>query len=423
MRYLALLASLTLTSACRYGFDYDLQEVPLPDPDTEDECGDGLIAATETCDDRNTEDGDGCSEQCTTERGFRCTGEPSTCDVAVQLQGGTDNIPDTATTITVPLSPPVDPGHSVLFFNVTHTGTDPDNSQVTGYLNDAGDALVFERPNTTPDVVTIDIAWSVVESSELIVQRGRTVMTMAGTTENVALPTPVTDTAQAFALATARVPGNNFAWNDWALVRLPDPTTLQIDRTPGTCCDATVDWQVVEFGPDTDAWVQGGDVQFGETVTAIPVTLPQAAPMDRSFMVFTQNSLTSGIPSAAANAIRGEFLSDTELVFERESGAGVIDVSWFVATWDRIRVQHGTAAFPVDAFQQIIALDTRFDPDLSVSLLPGMMRQGSTPYTADSRLGLCWFTTRVQNDGTELLIRRADAGDVGTASYAVIEFQ
>ena len=42
-------------------------------------CGDGAIEGGETCDDSNTDDGDGCSAECTMEAGFGCDGQPSTC--------------------------------------------------------------------------------------------------------------------------------------------------------------------------------------------------------------------------------------------------------------------------------------------------------------------------------------------------------
>ncbi len=42
-------------------------------------CGNGTVDVTEECDDGNTITGDGCDENCTVERGFTCTGDPSTC--------------------------------------------------------------------------------------------------------------------------------------------------------------------------------------------------------------------------------------------------------------------------------------------------------------------------------------------------------
>jgi cysteine-rich repeat protein len=42
-------------------------------------CGDGLIEPPESCDDGNTNDGDGCSSVCEVESGFMCSGEPSVC--------------------------------------------------------------------------------------------------------------------------------------------------------------------------------------------------------------------------------------------------------------------------------------------------------------------------------------------------------
>ena len=42
-------------------------------------CGNGIVQGTEQCDDRNTNNGDGCSSICQVEQGYSCTGQPSTC--------------------------------------------------------------------------------------------------------------------------------------------------------------------------------------------------------------------------------------------------------------------------------------------------------------------------------------------------------
>eukprot|EP00727_Mastigamoeba_balamuthi_P009485 m51a1_g5159 hypothetical protein (1839) ;mRNA; f:100789-108596 len=42
-------------------------------------CGDGIRTPGEQCDDHNTDNEDGCSSSCTTERGWNCSGSPSTC--------------------------------------------------------------------------------------------------------------------------------------------------------------------------------------------------------------------------------------------------------------------------------------------------------------------------------------------------------
>jgi cysteine-rich repeat protein len=44
-------------------------------------CGDGVIEGSETCDDDNTNNGDGCSSSCSIESGYSCSGTPSTCTV------------------------------------------------------------------------------------------------------------------------------------------------------------------------------------------------------------------------------------------------------------------------------------------------------------------------------------------------------
>lgn len=45
-------------------------------------CGDGMIIAPETCDDKNTKDGDGCNASCTIETGYYCNPYtlPSVCE-------------------------------------------------------------------------------------------------------------------------------------------------------------------------------------------------------------------------------------------------------------------------------------------------------------------------------------------------------
>lgn len=42
-------------------------------------CGDGVVGGGETCDDSNTDPGDGCDAACAVEPGFTCTGAPSAC--------------------------------------------------------------------------------------------------------------------------------------------------------------------------------------------------------------------------------------------------------------------------------------------------------------------------------------------------------
>ena len=52
------------------------------DPPGQDVCGNGIIEASETCDDGDTIDGDGCSSACQVEPGWSCEGEPSVCTLS-----------------------------------------------------------------------------------------------------------------------------------------------------------------------------------------------------------------------------------------------------------------------------------------------------------------------------------------------------
>lgn len=40
-------------------------------------CGDWIVAPSETCDDGNTNNGDGCSSTCLVENGWACGGDPN----------------------------------------------------------------------------------------------------------------------------------------------------------------------------------------------------------------------------------------------------------------------------------------------------------------------------------------------------------
>lgn len=406
MKYVGVLFIVVVASACR--IDFDIQAEPVDSgtgPSIDSSSGTPVDASPDSVPDASgaTADAD--------------TSAPG----LVVVTTGTDTIPTTATTAIVQLDPPVDPAHSVLFFNVTHNSERPDQGHVTGQLNDTGDMIIFERPLTGPVVA---IEWSVIESPVLRVQRGTTLMSMAlGNTRNIALDSPITDLNRAFAIATARLTGTNYGWNDWAMVRLVDVGSLRIDRTTGTCCDATVEWQVVEFAPDSGASVQSGVARMQAGQTFVPVLLGQPAPLGQSFMLFTQNTIDDNGGAAVRHfSIRGEMFSENEIAFTRPDSANAIDVGWFVVSWDRLRAQHGSTPFAGAQGQEIVTLGTPVDPANSISFLPGMMRQGSAPLSDDS-VGQCWFTTRLINTGADLRIRRGDTGIIAEMTWTVVEFQ
>ncbi len=62
----------------------ELQDLPNP---RNPNCGNGVLDAGETCDDRNIISGDGCSSICSVEPGFHCEGSPSRCSLPVSLCG------------------------------------------------------------------------------------------------------------------------------------------------------------------------------------------------------------------------------------------------------------------------------------------------------------------------------------------------
>ena len=51
-------------------------------------CGDGVVDAEETCDDLNSDDGDGCDSSCVVEPGWESVDAEFSLDVAEALPGG-----------------------------------------------------------------------------------------------------------------------------------------------------------------------------------------------------------------------------------------------------------------------------------------------------------------------------------------------
>ncbi len=60
-------------------------------------CGDGVVDPNETCDDGNTDSGDGCSSECRVEACWSCNGAPSTCTQAADDTPCNDGSACTAT--------------------------------------------------------------------------------------------------------------------------------------------------------------------------------------------------------------------------------------------------------------------------------------------------------------------------------------
>ncbi len=74
--------------AVESGWKCEVPGEPCVEDDIGDEsvCGDGKVTGSESCDDGNTEDGDGCTKDCAIESGWKCEvpGEPCAEDIVIE---------------------------------------------------------------------------------------------------------------------------------------------------------------------------------------------------------------------------------------------------------------------------------------------------------------------------------------------------
>lgn len=78
LHYVYIHDNTPLTFKCGEGFGIEVE------PEV---CGDGQVTGNESCDDTNTDNGDGCSSSCAIESGYSCNGEPSQCSRLIPTIG------------------------------------------------------------------------------------------------------------------------------------------------------------------------------------------------------------------------------------------------------------------------------------------------------------------------------------------------
>jgi len=105
-------------------------------------CGDGAVFTGEGCDDKNTSSGDGCSEFCQVETGWKCTGEPSWCRPPVRGEDCLDPIPLKA------------PAHFAGSLQGLVNDYDPDRHDCTKTWATGGDAVFAV---TIPAAAAVDV--------------------------------------------------------------------------------------------------------------------------------------------------------------------------------------------------------------------------------------------------------------------------
>ncbi len=340
--------------------------------------------------------------------------------------GGT--IPVDQLSVTIPV-PEVDPDISLLFFNYTHDGDEPNSGMVSGQLASDGRSVTFERASTLlnltvlPANVTVEIRFAILSLPGIQVFRGVEPLANRATVL-VPLPRPVS-LDRSFVLASARNYGHAFSEDDWLPVRLtPDGANLDLS-TRDSCCSMVAAWQVAEFPPDFDAVVRTGSAFLDLLTDTVTVTLSPPAIAQNALLLFT-SEVTDTVDltvSFGECAVGGRLVGNDTLVFDRAVASSMfqVDIAWQLVEWSALSVQRGSADFANQDVEVRVSLAPSVDPSRAVSLLPGHQRQGTSPLINDDHAGISWFTTELVDGGATLMIRRGWRGAPATAHWTVVE--
>jgi hypothetical protein len=317
--------------------------------------------------------------------------------------------------VEVPLSPAVVPERSVLFFNIAHPSYEPSDGHVTGQIVSGGSALRFERYGVN-GVTAPSIRWSVLQHSAFSVQRG-SALCPAGLTR-ITLDPPV-DLARSFPLATLRISGTNYNFNDWIRATLVDASTLELTfGNDEENVNAVVEWQVVTLSAQSGAVVSSGTSTLPAGSQLATVALPAPPPPAQSLLFVTHESVDWNAV-AAENLIAAELATDGTLVFTREGSAVNAVISWSVLTWDALEVVHQVTTFNAGETRAYANLPCPARPAAAISLLAAGMRQGRSPFAADDTPGVAWFTTELRDAGCTLVLERGATDDGAYAPWSV----
>lgn len=209
------------------------------------------------------------------------------------------------------------------------------NNFSTCQLNSSGDTVSFESGGGS----SVGVNWYVAEFSDGVsVQRGSE--TLDSSTDSVNITLTSVDLAKSFVIVYSRMNSSSTSIDErrTVMAELTSSTNLQISRNEtGTAID--VEWQVVEM---IGANVQSGTTTMtGTSATANITSVDEGS----TFLIF--NSKASSNVNGVENRFytRGTITDDTTITFNRETGTGSVDISWFaIEMLDGTIVQKGTGS-------------------------------------------------------------------------------
>lgn len=266
-----------------------------------------------------------------------------------QVQRG--NASGTATQLNATISS-VNTSAAFILFRANTADASPSQRMFTA--NFSSDTVVtFDKYDVNP---TSLIRWQVIESNDLDVQRGHAVFASGNASANV--PINAVDLDETFVIITSRcdTTSNSNTNSAFFAGNLTSSTNLLLTRGNEGECDATVNWQVVEW---EGAIVQSGRSAILDNTDSITTSINQVN-LSRAFLAFSTASIGSddGVDS---NMIQGSFNGDSALFFQHEPGTTYASslryIDWFTVELPGASVQNGTTTV-VDTTETITSVNT-----------------------------------------------------------------
>ena len=219
------------------------------------------------------------------------------------------------------------------FYPVTALAT-PNDWQFTGNIS-SSTRLTFDSYAAS----TAEVHWELVTSDNLFVQRGQATLLTNNASTTIHLADEI-DTTRSFVIVHGRC--NSASKTDtragFFFGNLTNGTNLVLERANANLCDATVDWQVVEW---LGSRVQKGTTNIADNTDSATASI-SAVNLSNTLLFFGY-SMAGTDTGMDSNNVQGSFASTTQLNFTHEPGSTYAsskkEIVWYVISAPELTVQ------------------------------------------------------------------------------------